>query len=197
MKTTLRLTLVGLSCLAMFIAKAAAATVDPPLSDLTSYFTAVSATPATTFEANRWYAVHNPYRGGYIKAGEDCTLSCAGTAVVDGDAVTLGADRLFRFVPTADGASTYYLQTGYGHYAKRLINGVRTTYGNEGSATSTDDANIGIFTIRPIYDSDGNAIEGYFMIIDQNNVDLDADNNKNLGGWGTDVITSINGQARA
>lgn len=35
------------------------------------------------------------------------------------------------------------------------------------------------------------------MIIDQNNVDLDADNNKNLGGWGTDVITSINGQARA
>lgn len=43
MKTTLRLTLVGLSCLAMFIAKAAAATVDPPLSDLTSYFTAVSA----------------------------------------------------------------------------------------------------------------------------------------------------------
>ena len=131
MKTTLRLTLVGLSCLAMFIAKAAAATVDPPLSDLTSYFTAVSATPATTFEANRWYAVHNPYRGGYIKAGEDCTLSCAGTAVVDGDAVTLGADRLFRFVPTADGASTYYLQTGYGHYAKRLVNGVWTTYGNE------------------------------------------------------------------
>lgn len=197
MKTTLRLTLVGLSCLAMFIAKAAAATVDPPLSDLTSYFTAVSATPATTFEANRWYAVHNPYRGGYIKAGEDCTLSCAGTAVVDGDAVTLGADRLFRFVPTADGASTYYLQTGYGHYAKRLVNGVWTTYGNEGSATSTDDANIGIFTVRQIYDGEGNAIEGYFMIIDQNNVDLDADNNKNLGGWGTDVITSINGQARA
>lgn len=197
MKTTLRLALVGLSCLAMFIARAAAATVDPPLSDRTSYFTAVSATPATAFEANRWYAVHNPYRDGYIKAGEDCTLSCAGTAIFNGDAVTLSADRLFRFVPTADGASTYYLQTGYGHYAKKLVNGQTTTYGNNGSVTSTDDAEVGIFTVNQIYTSEGSAIEGYFMIVDQNNINLDADYSKNLGGWGTDVITSVNNQTRA
>lgn len=197
MKHTFRLAFVLLSCLSLAVAKAAAATVDPPLSDLTSYFTAVSSSPATAFEAGRWYAVHNPYRGGYIKAGEDCTLSCAGTALTDGDTVTLGADRLFRFVPTADGASTYYLQTGYGHYVKKLVNGVWTTYGNNGSATSTDDADIGIFTVRQINDNEGNAIESYFMIIDQNSVDLDADASKKLGGWGTDVITTINGQARA
>ncbi|MCI6145008.1 MAG: hypothetical protein MR679_08520, partial [Bacteroidales bacterium] len=113
------------------------------------------------------------------------------------DVVTLSADRLFRFVPTADGATTYYLQTGYGHYVKKLVNGVWTTYGNNGSATSTDDADVGIFTVRQINDSEGNAIESYFMIIDQNSVDLDADASKKLGGWGTDVITTINGQARA
>ncbi|MDD7564495.1 MAG: hypothetical protein SPK31_02395, partial [Alloprevotella sp.] len=48
-----------------------------------------------------------------------------------------------------------------------------------------------------INDSEGNAIESYFMIIDQNSVDLDADASKKLGGWGTDVITTINGQGRA
>ena len=197
MKHTCWLAFTLLSCLSLAVTKSAATTVDPPLSSLTNYYSIVTSTHATTFEPGRWYAVYNQFRGGYIKAGEDCTLSCAGTAIINGDAVTLSADRLFRFVPTTDGASTYYLQTGYGHYAKKLVNGQTTTYGNNGSVTSTDDAEVGIFTVNQIYNSEGSAIESYFMIIDQNSVDLDADASKKLGGWGTDVITTINGQARA
>lgn len=146
-----------------------------PIAELRNKYASASATPTTSFEPNRWYALWNSGRAGSPKTDGLGTPVTNTSGIPTGEPTDLCANQLLRFVPRSAGG--YYIQSGTGEY----FGGV-TMWGN---CISTNSA-INYFTVEEIQ-------SGYFAI-HSNSASCYIDTNgpgSTIVGWGNTKPTDI------
>lgn len=155
------------------------------VAELRGNLVSVSTTEASSITTSQWYVMKSRGRNAHVYETASGGLNMSGNDINGSDAADV-CGHLVRFVGTGS-ANAYYIQTGYGHYFKALINGLGA--GSGGGNNGVDATPSVVYTSAVIAST-----AGHFSFVDANGVVLDANSGGGtLAGWGTSRPTSTGG----